>query len=308
MDFRPLGARLSNWGRWGSDDERGTINLITPDRLVAAAKLVKKGSIISLSIPFDRDGPQQGSTGPSGRNNPLHLMSALNDSLGLSGGVRMADDYVIMPLQCATQWDGLAHVSYDDYIYNGYPATSVTAGGASRNAIDKLASGVAGRGVLLDVATYMNVPWLEPGYVITPADLDATLAWQGDVAVGAGDIVLIRTGVRRALLDPTVADDFRTAKPGLGIDCCEWLRTRDVAAVASDNNAVEVLPSEDPEFALPLHCVLIRDVGMTLGEIFYLEELSADCQKDGIWDFFFCAPPLPVSNAVGSPINPLAIK
>jgi kynurenine formamidase len=235
-------------------------------------------------------------------------MSALNDSLGLSGGVRMADDYVIMPLQCATQWDGLAHVAYDDYIYNGYPATSVTAGGASRNAIDKLASGVAGRGVLLDVATYMNVPWLEPGYVITPADLDATLAWQGDVAVGAGDIVLIRTGVRRALLDPTVADDFRTAKPGLGIDCCEWLRTRDVAAVASDNNAVEVLPSEDPEFALPLHCVLIRDVGMTLGEIFYLEELSADCQKDGIWDFFFCAPPLPVSNAVGSPINPLAIK
>jgi kynurenine formamidase len=97
-------------------------------------------------------------------------------------------------------------------------------------------------------------------------------------------------------------------EPGIGQDCCEWLHDREVAAILSDNWAIEVLPGENPDAVLQIHCVLIRDMGMSLGEILDLEELAADCAADGVWEFFFCAPPLKVTNAVGSPINPLAIK
>ncbi|MGH8918362.1 MAG: cyclase family protein, partial [Acidimicrobiales bacterium] len=101
---------------------------------------------------------------------------------------------------------------------------------------------------------------------------------------------------------------FMAGEPGLGQDCCEWLRQRDVAAVCSDNWAIEVLPGESPDVVFNVHMILIRDMGMTLGEILDFEELAADCEADGTWEFFFVAPPLKVSRAVGSPINPLAIK
>jgi kynurenine formamidase len=97
-------------------------------------------------------------------------------------------------------------------------------------------------------------------------------------------------------------------EPGLGMACAQWLRDRDVAVVASDNWAIEVLPGEYPDVALNVHMVLIRDMGMTLGEILDFEELAADCAADGVWEFFFTAPVLKFSKAVGSPINPLAIK
>jgi kynurenine formamidase len=303
-EFSALAKRLSNWGRWGKDDERGTTNLITPERLVAAARLVKQGKVFDLGIPFASDGPQPG--GP--RVNPVHLMSATGANQSFPGGFRYADDYVFMPLQSATQWDGLAHVYYGDQLYNGFPASDVTPNGALHDAIDKQAKGIAGRGVLLDVAALKGVPWLAGGSVITPDDLEAAMRRQGNVTVGAGDILLFRTGWRRMYLERRNAAEFMGHEPGLGIACCEWLRERDVAAVCSDNYAIEVIPNEDPSVMMPVHMILIRDMGMTLGEIFDLEELAADCERDGIWEFFFTAPPLKVTRAVGSPINPLAIK
>ncbi|MET0628599.1 MAG: cyclase family protein, partial [Acidimicrobiia bacterium] len=122
-EVRALGTRLSNWGRWGPDDERGATNLITPDRVVAAAALVRTGKVFDLGIPFDESGPQ---TGTGIRQNPLHLMSATGTNQDFAGGFRYTDDIVVMALQCATQWDALAHVFYDDQLYNGYPATEVT--------------------------------------------------------------------------------------------------------------------------------------------------------------------------------------
>ena len=170
-DFRAVGERLSNWGRWGADDERGTTNLITPERLVAAARLVRTGKVFDLGIPFDELGPQ---TGGGIRQNPLHFMTATGDAQDhMPGGFRYADDYVVMPLQCATQWDALSHVFYDDQLYNGYPASDVTPRGALHNSIDKQGNGITGRGVLLDIAALKDVPWLEGGTVITPDDLDA---------------------------------------------------------------------------------------------------------------------------------------
>ncbi len=304
-DFRAVGQRVSNWGRWGDDDERGTTNLITPERVVAAAKLVRTGKVFDLGIPLDETGPQ---TGGGIRSNPVHLMSATGEGQNIKGGFRYTDDYIIMPLQCATQWDGLAHVFYDDHLYNGFPATAVTPRGAMHDSIDRQAKGITGRGVLLDIAALKGVAWLEAGYAITPADLEAAMARQGGVTVGAGDIMLFRTGARRMFLEHRDPAEFMGGEPGIGLECVDWLHERDVAAVGSDNYAIEVIPGENSDVFMTVHMVLIRDMGMTLGEIFDLEELAADCAADGVWEFFFSAPVLKVSRAVGSPINPLAIK
>ena len=304
-DVRSLGARMRNWGRWGEDDERGTTNLITPEKLVEAARLIKKGRVFDLGIPFDEAGPQ---TGGGGRINPVRLMSETGDLQVFPGAFKYADDYVFMPLQGASQWDSLAHVYYDDQLYNGWPAHDVSVKGAAHNSIDKQAKGIAGRGVLLDIAALKGVDWMQAGEVIRPADLEAAIERQGGVAVGSGDILLFRTGWRKKFVQEQDAGSFMAGEPGLGQACCVWLRERDVAVVASDNWAIEVLPGETEESVFNVHMVLIRDMGVTLGEILDFEELAADCAADNTWDFFFCAPPLKFSRAVGSPINPLAIK
>lgn len=303
-DFRAVGTRVRNWGRWGSDDERGTVNYITPDKLVAAGKLIKQGKVFDLGIPFGSDGPQPG----GGRINPVHLMSQTGDTQVFPGGFKYADDYIFMPLQGASQWDSLAHVYYDDQLYNGFPARDVTVVGAAHGSIDKLAKGVAGRGVLLDIARLRGVEWMEAGDVITPGDLEAAMARQGGTTVGSGDILIFRTGWRKKFLAERNPAEWMSVEPGIGQDCCEWLHEREVAAIASDNWAIEVLPGENPDAILQVHMVLIRDMGMTLGEILDLEELAEDCANDGVYDFFFTAPPLKVTAGVGSPINPLAIK
>ncbi|MFC5949561.1 cyclase family protein [Pseudonocardia lutea] len=306
QDFRALGKRLSNWGRWDRDgvrDERGTTNLLTPERVAAAAGLVREGKIFDLGIPFGRGGPQPG----GGRINPMILVSETGADQDFPGAFHYADDYVFMPLQSASQWDGLAHVFYDDQLYNGFPASAVSPHGTSANSIDKQAKGIAGRGVLVDVARHRGVEWLEAGEVVTPEELDAAMAAQG-VALQGGDILLVRTGWRRKFLVENDAAAFMAGEPGLGLDCCEWLHEHEVAAVCSDNWAIEVLPGEIPGEQLPVHMVLIRDMGMTLGEILDFEELSADCAEDGRYEFFLTAPPIKFSRALGSPINPLAIK
>ncbi|MQA96879.1 MAG: cyclase family protein [Streptosporangiales bacterium] len=305
-DFRTIGRRLSNWGRWDSDgvrDERGTTNLLTPERIVAAAGLVTEGKVFDLGIPFGKGGPQPG----GGRINPVLLVSESGDDQDFPGAFHYADDYVFMPLQSASQWDGLAHVFYDDQLYNGFPTSAVSAHGARHCSIDKQAKGIVGRGVLIDVAADKGVDWLPAGEVITPDDLDGALARQG-TELRPGDIVAVRTGWRRKFLADSDATSFMAGEPGLGLACCDWLHRHEVSAVCSDNWAIEALPGEVDGETLPVHLVLIRDMGMTLGEILDFEELATDCAADGRFAFFLCAPPIKFERAVGSPINPLAIK
>jgi kynurenine formamidase len=305
-DFRELGRRLSNWGRWDADgrrDERGTTNLITPERVAAAAGLVQDGKVFDLGIPFGSDGPQPGGA----RINPVLLVSETGADQNFPGAFHYADDYVFMPLQSASQWDGLAHVYYDGELYNGFPSSDVTPHGARHLSIEHQAKGITGRGVLVDVARHRGVDWLEPGEVITPAELDAALAAQG-TRLDGGDVLAVRTGWRRKFLADGDASSFMAGEPGLGLACCEWLHEHDVAAVCSDNWAIEALPGEVEGEVLPVHMVLIRDMGMTLGEILDFEELAEDCAADGRFDFFLTAPPIKFRGAVGSPINPLAIK
>ena len=310
-DFRKVGDRVRNWGRWGDDDERGTVNLITPERVVAASQLVERGAIFDLGIPFDGNGPQPG----GGRINPVRLMSETGLQQNFPGVFHYADDFVFMPLQAASQWDGLAHVFYDDKLYNGYPSSEITPHGAKTLDIAKIGKGVAGRGVLLDIAALKGVEWLQAGEVITPEDLDAAAARE-NVEIKSGDIILLRTGWRRKFLTDGSAAEFMAGEPGIGMAAIEWLSSHEISAIASDNWAIEVLsPTPDGFYAgeiegmvLQVHCILIRDMGLTLGEIMDFEELAADCANDGVYEMFLCAPPLKFTAAVGSPVNPLAFK
>lgn len=302
---RELGQRLTNWGRWGESDERGTLNLITEAALAAAAGCVRRGMCFDLGIDFDESGPQPGR---GGRNNPIRLMRSVGEPSALPGPARVADDSVFMPLQCATQWDSLAHVHYDGHLYNGFVASdSLTSRGAEHCSIAKAAPGVAGRGVLLDIAHLRGVDWLEAGERIGTDDLDRACESQG-VEVREGDILLVRTGWRQKWISEKDRRTWIRTEPGLTLDCATWLHERGVAAVASDNWGVEVYPGESPDVALPLHMVLLRDLGMMLGEMFDLEDLARDCQADGVWEVFLVAPILKFTGGVGCPVSPLAFK
>ncbi len=300
-----LGLELSNWGRWGAADELGTLNLVTPAKRVEAAALVRKGSIFDLGIAFDGKGPQ---SGIGLRKNPVHLMTMLPvDSIDAPDGLIVMDDMVIMGLQVGTQWDSLAHVGYDDVLYNGVAATVVDhRAGARRNSFDKVVTRLISRGVLLDIARLHGVDRLDPSYEITGDDLTAAAERQA-VGVGAGDILLVRTGAMQWFLGGD-APRFMADQTGLGLSCARWLRERDVAAVAVDNAFCEVVPSRIPGARIPFHQVAIRDIGLMLGEMFNLEELAGDCAQHGIWDFQSCGPGPRVTGPVGSPVTPMALK
>jgi len=302
--------RLSNWGRWGAEDELGTVNFITPAKRVEAAALIRRGQVFSLAIPLDERGPQP----PFERRlNPRHLMLATGTDLklgvqpGASDGVGEADDMVIMALQAATQWDSLAHAFYDFKMYNDRDCTLVNAHGASKNSIAVLSDRVVSRGVLIDLPRFQGVDWLAADHRITVAELEGALERQR-VEVRSGDVLLIRTGNLRRVGPAAEWAGFTYAdEPGVGLEALAWLHEREVAAAATDTWAFEVLPS-GTSLWLPVHAVGIVHMGLLVGEIFDLEALAEDCERDGTYEFFFTSPPLPFTGAVGSPINPLAIK
>ena len=308
--IRETGKRCRNWGRWGPDDERGTLNYITPEAIVEAARLVRRGAVFSLAIPFDAKGPQ---IDQPRRFNPIHRMmitgpDCTTGAIRFPGGIGFSDDMVIMPLQCATQWDALSHCFEDGRMYNGYDANEVSSRGAKRNGIDKVASGVAARGVLLDMPRAKGVKWLEPGYAISADDLDAAVAAQR-VTIRSGDALLVRTGHKTLCKDRGGWGSYAGGDaPGLSFHTADWIYQHQIAAVASDTWGMEVRPNEIADSFQPLHQVCIPNMGLTIGEIFFLDDLAEDCARDGVYEFFFVAPPLPITGAVGSPINPLAIK
>lgn len=313
---KELARKYSNWGRWGDDDQLGTLNLVGPQQIAAAADLVRTGRVFSLAIPFGDSGPQ---TGGFARFNPIHLMTRDgNDALagttprdfyhGRDGYTRSADDIVIMPLQCATQWDGLSHILYENKMYNGYSADMVSSKGALKNSIMEARDRMIGRGVLLDIARAKGVDWLEPGTVIGAEDLENCAVSQR-VELRQGDIVLVRTGQMGQVKSRGSWGDYAGGSaPGLGLSAADWINEKQPSAVATDTWGMEVLPNETADVFQPLHIILIVYMGLTVGEIFDLEGLADDCAHDGVYEFLFSSPPLPIEMAVASPINPVAIK
>ena len=322
--FRAIAARVNNWGRWGDDDQLGTLNFVTDGVRRKAAACVQRGATFALGLALsEAEGIQKGVV--PGRFNPVRTMSYVNVPLSDDPEWICAnEDVVTMPLQCATHWDGLAHVSYAGKLYNGYPAGSVTSAGASRLGIHLVGSLVS-RGVLLDVARAKGVDVLDGGYPITSEDLDAACAL-ARVEVEPGDVVLVRTGQMAHLglrerfpaggatvpvpnmLSFNDVLRYMGFSPGLSMGSAEWFHRHDVAAVATDTMALEVIPCEDDTVYLPVHLLHLVEMGMTQGQNWVLDDLAADCADDGRYTFLLDATPLPFTNALGSPLNPVAVK
>jgi kynurenine formamidase len=308
LDYiRSMCQKLSNWDKWGPDDEKGTINYITPEKIVQAAGLVRQGKAFSLAIPFDRNGPQRPGAGTLPRFNPIHWMIA--DGGDVEAGVATAaDDAITMPLQSGTQWDSLAHVFFEKKMWNNRGTNLVTSLGAQKNSITNLKDKIITRGVLLDIPRYRGKPWLEAGEAIYPEDFDGAAKQQG-VTIEHGDIVLIRTGQMGEVKARGSWGEYAGGPaPGLSILCAEWIHDTEIAGYATDTWGTEVIPNETKAVFQPLHRILIPYVGILMGEIFDFEELAKDCAGDGVYEFMFVAPPLTITGAVGSPVNPQAIK
>ena len=305
--------RCSNAGRWGSSDVLGTLNFLTPDKRLEGAALIQRGAAFSLSQSFDNDGPQKGWRR---RTNPVHTMldtgvDAERANQGFPHGIGGADDVVFMPLQASTQWDGLGHIFDHGMAYNGRRAGDVvTSEGDLVTGIETVGGRMAGRGVLLDVGRAIGENGeLPDGFAITTEHLEQTIAAQGDSGrVGRGDLLLVRTGRLARARREGWGDYAGGASPGLSFSTADWLHSTEIAAVATDTWGFEVRPNEFDSAFQPLHQVAIPNMGLFLGEMWDLDELAADCVVDGQWDFFLVAAPIPVTGAVGAPVNPIAIK
>lgn len=311
-DIKEAHEKCSNWGRWGPDDQIGTLNHITPQMIVEAAGLIHKGQVFPMGLPLDENGPQEGDM-LKNRWNPIHTMlatgtDAYSGNQDVTGG-RYADDAISLPTQCSTQWDALAHCFIDNHMYNGYDCRLVDSGGAKKNGIENTVGKMVGRGVLLDIARFKGVEALEDGYGITSEDLDGCAKAQG-VEIRAGDFVIYRSGqLEERLKRGKWAGYAGGDAPGLKFETCYWIKDKDIAAICSDTWGCEVRPNESKDKILqPWHWIVIPSIGISMGEIFQVGELAADCAEDGCYEFFFVAPPLNITGGCGSPITPLAIK
>jgi kynurenine formamidase len=312
-----LGEKVKNWGRWGDDDEIGTINFITDEIVKEATNCVKSGRRFSLAFPLQQQGGLQLGSMP-GRVNPLRTMIQLNTPvIGDPTQFCTSDDVVTMGLQAATHWDGLCHASWNGKIYGNRDASTITYDGASVCGIEKIAS-LTGRGVLLDIASLHSVEELPGGHAISYEDCVNAEETQG-VKVKSGDILLLRTGMMaKAKRGDVVSYGSGTpiegspmpGFPGVGLGAGEFFYDRQIAAVAIDTITFEVMPWDPkvPGAILPIHCINIVMMGLTQGQNWDLEELTVDCQNDGQWDFFLEASPQPFVGGIGSPVNPVAIK
>lgn len=307
-------ARLKNWGKWGPDDNVGTLNYTTPEDIVRAVQLVRKGQVISLALAYDKDGPQGGKTKfpPVGRFNPVHTMLR-SGSDAYAGtldkrGILSADDMVLFPLQAGTHWDGLGHIFFDHTMWNGYDCREVSSFGAAKAGIQHTKEKMVGRGVLLDIARHLKMDSLPDGFAITNDILDACCTSQG-VSVGRGDHLLVRTGHMERCLAAGSWDGYPGGdSPGLDFETLDWLQAHQISAVATDTWGCEVRPNNSEGINQPWHWICIPIMGLTMGEIFKLDELGRACAEDGNYDFLFVAPALPITGAVGSPLNPIVIR
>ncbi|WP_418059361.1 cyclase family protein [Pimelobacter simplex] len=295
-----MSTRRSNWGRWGAADERGALNLLTPERVLAALRLPRTGKTYGLSIPIQRTGvPNLEYRGtPQRLTLTNHSDEAMARAHGGAPGVGANEDQLILPSHTSTHLDALCHVYADGKIYNGFPADEMTPyAGAARCGIEKV-GGIAGRGVLVDVAAAHGVATLPPGHVITADDLRRALEIQG-TELRTGDLVLVRTGW---LEDYLAHQGDVLPQPGLGLDAAAFLAESDVALVGSDNAAVESIPF-DQDVYLGGHILLLVENGIHLVENLHLAELAADrCHE-----FLLTIGALRITGATASPVTPVAI-
>jgi kynurenine formamidase len=284
-----MSPRENNWGRWGSDDERGAVNLVTPERVLAACQRPQNGHVYQLGIDLKRDAPVGGN-----RIAPLHFMTQDGGDFAALGrhDWGTADDYMVLATQGTTHVDGLAHVWSGGQLYNGYPYTEVRSSGAAKLGLEKL-GGMVTTAHLFDVSHLQGDDPPE----ITPELVEQMLSAR-IARPEPGDAMLFRTGWMETALHGDV-DDGKF--PVVALSMGEWFADNDIAIIGADNIAVEatgrrgVLP--------PLHKILVRDLGVTLMELLHLRAPA----EDGVETGMLVVAPLRISRGVGSPVNPLLV-
>ena len=303
---------LSNWGRWGDDDQLGTLNLVSPAMRIAAAALVRVGTTVSCAWDIGGAPPADQPMGP-----PRRYMLATGQGLGDTHRVASpgrehdraagAAEYIglVYHGHTVTHIDGLSHIYWDGSMYNGKPAELVTSTfGATHHDVTALRDGVVTRGVLLDVPAVRDVDWLEPGDAVFPADLEAA-EQRESVRVAEGDVLLLRTGYARKVREYGPDEVGRIGRAGWHASCLPWLHERGVAIIACDT-AQDAIPSGYPSLRNPIHAVGIVAMGLWLLDNCDLERLTQTCAGLGRWEFLFTLAPLRWVGATGSPANPLA--
>jgi kynurenine formamidase len=299
-EFRELFNALSSWGRWGEDDERGALNLLGAAQVTAAARLVREGVSVSLSLPLRTQ------AAPDNPEPAVHYMTSGRGSNVEPGALHFEKDFVGADYHNDghTHIDALRHVEYDGSLYNGAAPSAGSADGADRDSIDALENGLVGRGVLLDIPRLRGVPWVEPGDHVFGDELEAAEREQG-LTVGPGDILLVRTGHNRRLVElgPWPTADL---KAGLHPTAMHFVAEHGVAALGSDGNS-DTAPSSTEGLAFPIHVLALNALGIHLLDYLQLEELSTACGRIRRWMFLFVAAPLRIPGGTGSPLNPLAI-
>ena len=301
-DVDAMAQQLSNWGRWGADDERGALNFITPEVSAAAAGLVSEGVTVSCALELAKT-PAADNPTPV-----MHFMTGagdVSDQGRLRGLEATGDGFMISPHGMAnTHIDALCHILDQGKMYNGFPASDVLSTGANRNSILAGEQGIATRGVLLDIARLKGVDWLEPGEGISVADLEAAEQAQG-VSVRSGDILLIRTG-RDSRRESEGAWPPFNGLAGLLMETLPWIHEREVAILGCDGVS-DMIPSNVEGSPLPIHHIIITYMGVHLVDNARLGPLASACDERRRWEFLLTIAPLRLVGGTASPINPIAM-
>lgn len=296
VEFDQLMQDISNWGRWGSDDQLGTLNLITPEKRREAAALVFDGETVSMALDMDK-------TQHELNQNPFeHEVQVLD----LAGHRWAGDRYAVFYHGYAhSHMDGLQHIAHKGLLYNGMPIDSISPDGTERLGIQNVGvHGIFTRGVLVDFPRYLGVDYLPAGSSISVADLEAWEAASG-VTVSSGDALLIRTG-RWVQVAEEGQWNFSEKAAGLHASVAAWLRERDVAVIGSDGVS-DVVPSGVEGLSNPLHELVIAGLGMPMLDNLDLEAVSDVASEKNRSIFLFVGSPLRVPGGTGAPLNPLAV-
>ena len=294
--FDALMQDISNWGRWGKDDELGTLNLITPEKRQAAAKLVVEGITVSMELELNK-------TQDALNANPFeHTLSRSE-----FGGHQVAGDKYSVDYHgfAHSHMDGLPHFAHKGKFYNGVPYESAQPTGAKRLGIHNAGvNGVFTRGVLVDLPRMLGVDYLKPGAAITVADLEAWEKYSG-VTISSGDVLLVRTG-RWAKVRQEGQFDFLAQAAGMHASVAAWLKARDVAVIGCDGVS-DVMPSGVEGLVNPLHELVLVGLGMPILDNLDLEAVAQQALASKRVTFLFVGAPLRVPGGTGSPLNPLAV-
>jgi kynurenine formamidase len=292
-ELQAMFDRCSNTGKWGADDELGTLNYITAEKRIAAAKLVKTGEVVSVGRDLL---PQQTKTNP----NPIDLHMLY----GPPNGVARTDWFSIASHgMTVTHMDALVHFSVDGKLYNNREvAKTFSGGGAKWGSVYAQKNGIFTRGVLLDVAAARGVKWYQGDEYVTVADFEAAEARQ-KLKVGSGDAIFVRTGMQA--MEAELGEQDVYPRAGLHAECVEWMHKRQVAVYGGD--CIEKLPYPSKRFTSAMHMIGLVSMGLPILDWPSLTELASTCERLKRWDYLLSTAPLRIPGATATPINPLCL-